>query len=111
MTTQSTVQGTTPTLIITLSDETIDLNEMAAVEVYIGQSGSARVVKRNGQENVVLNGNVIAMTLTQKETLSLKPGSATVQIRYLTKTGEAFANRRKAYISIGDLISKNVIEG
>lgn len=81
-------RGTTPTLSFKLPFDTSDLS---AAWVTLAQDG--RVIIDKPMSDCVLEGNVLAVTLTQEETLKLTAENRTeVQIRVKTTDGIAMAS-------------------
>lgn len=81
-------RGTTPTLSFKLPFDTSDLS---AAWVTLAQDG--RVIIDKPMSDCVLEGNVLAVTLTQEETLKLTAENRTeVQLRVKTTDGIAMAS-------------------
>lgn len=81
-------RGTTPTLSFKLPFDTSDLS---AAWVTLAQDG--RVIIDKPISDCVLEGNVLAVTLTQEETLKLTAENRTeVQLRVKTTDGIAMAS-------------------
>lgn len=81
-------RGTTPTLSFKLPFNTSDLS---AAWVTLAQDG--RVIIDKPMSDCVLEGNVLAVTLTQEETLKLTAENRTeVQLRVKTTDGIAMAS-------------------
>lgn len=81
-------RGTTPTLSFKLPFDTSDLS---AAWVTLAQDG--RVIIDKPMSDCVLEGSVLAVTLTQEETLKLTAENRTeVQLRVKTTDGIAMAS-------------------
>lgn len=62
------IRGTTPTFVLNLENDTIDLTE--ANNVYISlETDSVEMLKQNGDEGVEIQPHQISVYLTQAETL------------------------------------------
>jgi hypothetical protein len=100
-------QGATPYLMITV--EGYDLTDAAAVSVAI--RGVSRLVNL-GQERVTITTDgtysLLVVHLTQEETLSLAPTTATIQVRWRDAEDEAHTTEM-AQINIATAIYKGVI--
>lgn len=71
-------RGTTPTITCTLSTD-IDLTECELIRVIIRQGGHVKLIKE--ADDVTIQDKTISVRLSQKETFSLYPGSADIQVR------------------------------
>ena len=97
-------QGTTPTLILTVGQ--VDLTGMT---VYVTlQSESGKTITKSGADLTVDN-NEVAVTLTQQETLSLRPGDCKIQCRWIDSNGNAMASD-KATVDISSVLLKTPIK-
>ena len=85
------IAGTTPTLTLRLSDNTVDLGQAAAVYFTLTQ-GPVEVTKDNGWMDI--DGNVVQVWLSQKDTLRLQPGYAEIQLNW-TYTQEIDHDRKR----------------
>ena len=100
-------QGTTPTLIFQL-DTPIDLTDMAQIWITIRDGLGC---KHNWDIDRVTFDNEkheVYLTLTQAETLRIKPGLGAVQIRFLTKGGIALTTERRM-VTIAATIKGGII--
>ena len=86
------IRGTTPTIVVNVKSE-LDFTMITEVWLYIAQQNKVKVDKE--LENVTLNEEkkTITCVLSQEDTLSLKDGDATIQIRILLSDGTALANK------------------
>lgn len=80
-------QGTTPTLVIHTSG--LELEKLTSLYLTIEQNGTI-LTKR--MEDLVIEENTVAVTLTQEETLQFMPGRYQVQIRAITEEGTVIAS-------------------
>lgn len=80
-------QGTTPTLVIHTSG--LELEKLTSLYLTIEQNGTI-LTKR--MEDLVIEENTVAVTLTQEETLQFISGRYQVQIRAITEDGTAIAS-------------------
>lgn len=97
-------QGTTPSITLTIAGR--DLSG-CTVEVYIAQA-AVRIVKR-GQAVADAEGSTVVCALTQEETLSLTPGPAFVQVRWVDAQGTAEATG-EAQLNVKRILNRTVIE-
>ena len=80
-------QGTTPTLVIHTSG--IELEKLTSLYLTIEQNGATLTKK---MEDIEIEDNTVAVTLTQEETLQFTPGRYQVQIRAITEEGVVIAS-------------------
>lgn len=97
-------QGTTPTLIIHTSG--IELKKLTSLYLTIEQNGTT-LTKR--MEDLEIEENTVAVTLSQKETLQFTPGRYQVQIRAITDEGVAIASPILSR-SVFPVLCKEIIE-
>lgn len=79
------VRGSTPTITLTVGDETLDLGTADNVYVTFTDNpgfGAKTVVTKTGSE-ISVSGNVVDVWLTEEESLSLANGSAAVQVNWI----------------------------
>ena len=82
------IRGTTPKLEFTIP---VDTGQLAEAYITISQKGSIVIDKPLSE--IICDGNVMSLHLTQEETLKLKADSiAEIQIRVRTNSGEALAS-------------------
>lgn len=104
------VRGSTPTITLTVADDTLDLG--SADNVYVtfkdnSNFGEKTVVTKTG-EDIRVSGNVIDVWLTEDESLSLHNGSCAVQVNWIYyEDGDA---RRGATIAKNIIISQQLLE-
>lgn len=73
--------GFTPSLVLTIPEETEDLTTVDEIHVTI--QGSGCCVDKSGAAVVVLSATEIEVTLDQEETLQMWGNSVTVQLNWL----------------------------
>lgn len=98
------IRGTNPK--VTLTVDGADFTKLKNLYVTFAQ-GPTVITKRNN--DVEVNGNVITIPFTQKETLNFKVGTVKVQIRYTDIDGNANATSTTAF-TVSDVIMDGVIE-
>lgn len=82
------IRGTTPKLEFTIP---FDTDQLAEAYITISQKGGVVIDKPLSE--IICDGNVMSLHLTQEETLKLKADSiAEIQIRVRTNSGEALAS-------------------
>lgn len=98
------IEGTTPTLELTLSDETIDLSTFDHVYATLQKTSikSKKVTKSDA--DLTLAANVCSLTLTQEETLLLGEGRCEVQMNWTKDNGAT----REASNIVTFYLSKNL---
>ena len=102
------IRGTTPTIIITITNE-MDLTTIQEVWVYISQQNKVRVDKLFSDVTIDAENNKISVTLTQEDTLNLKANqTALFQIRMLLIDGTALATKA-AEVKIDEVHKGGVI--
>ena len=78
------VRGTTPTFVLTISDNTIDLTE--ALNVYVTFKQNSTVINKKG-EDIVVTAHQVDVYLSQKETLKFVEGSLEIQLNWTYMDG------------------------
>lgn len=104
----SILQGTTPSLEITISTEDFAVTDIVKLELVM-KNGSTVIT--NGLEDVTVNAkaNSITKTFTEAETLALNPQSSLVyQLRFVFADG-SIVGTQKASIRVEDLISEEMM--
>lgn len=96
-------QGTTPTLVLTVGDEQLD-----GCTCYVTIKQSGRILTKSGSE-LVVSGNEIAVTLSQRDTLLFSPGSCEIQVRWIDSEGNAMASD-KATLNVSEVLLRSIIE-
>lgn len=81
------IEGTTPTLELTLSDETIDLSTFDHVYATLQRMSTKSKKVTKSDAELTLAGNVCSVTLTQAETLLLGAGRCKVQMNWTSDNG------------------------
>lgn len=104
----SILQGTTPSLEITISTEDFAVTDVQKLELVL-QNGSN--ILKKGLTDVTLDAdaNSFTYTFTESETLQLKPQhSLTYQLRFQFQDG-SIVGTKKASLRVDDLISEAVM--
>ena len=98
------IRGTTPTHTFTLPKE---CNAFEKIRVSYSQNG--KCVIKHDREKLNCTGNLVECTLSQEETLALKPNKlCEVQIRVVTTQGIALASE-PAKIAVGECLDNEVL--
>ena len=84
------IQGTTPTIVATVKSD-IELSTVTELWFYISQSNRVIVDKTLEDVTIDTEEKTISCTLTQQDTLNLKPGDALLQIRVFLNDEQALA--------------------
>lgn len=79
------VRGTTPTFILTIEDDDVDLTTMDNVYVTIQQSG-VKMTKTG--EDITVSAKEVDVFLSQEETLKFARGNVLVQINFTYEDGK-----------------------
>lgn len=88
------IPGTTPTMTLTLRDESIDLSE--AANVYFTISQAPTEITKSGND-VVVDGNVVQVWLDQRDTLRLRANApAEIQLNWTYDEMVGSDHRRNA---------------
>lgn len=104
----SILQGTTPTLIITVDPDDLLLSNVVALELTFQQVGDP-VYKHMPDVTIDTEANTISYHFTQAETLALIPTRLlNWQIRFALADGNVIGTTA-AQISVSDLISDEVM--
>ena len=74
-------RGTTPTITLTFSDQTLDLT--TATEVYVTLEQNGEIITKTG-EDLTVSAQQIELALTQKETLGFAEGNLNIQVNWTT---------------------------
>ena len=88
------IRGTTPTIIINVKDD-IDFSQITSTWIFISQRGKVRVDKTIRDITVNPLERRIKLPLSQEDTLNLKEGDATIQVRILMSDGTALSSFEK----------------
>ena len=83
-----TMQGTTPTFILTLPD-TVDLTEAQNVYVTFSQ-GSQNSLTKSGND-IAVSAHQVDVYMTQKDTLRFRNGTVLIQMNWTFSGGERAA--------------------
>jgi hypothetical protein len=99
-----TIHGTTPTVVMHLP---FDVSTIVNLEIYFGQNGETLFTK--GYNDCELSGNLLRVTLKQKDTLMLdEEEKLEVQARFRFEDDFVEATT-KAKLKVGELLSSAVI--
>lgn len=103
------IEGTTPTLELTLSDETIDLSTFDHVYATLQKTSikSRKVTKSDAE--LTLAANVCSLTLTQEETLLLGEGRCKVQMNWTSDNGAYRDASESGVFTLGENLLKEVL--
>lgn len=102
----SVPRGTTPTITLTIDDETIDLTQ--ATNVYVTFSRRGNTVTKTGAD-LTIDENTIEVTLSQAETLAFSDGPVEVQANW-TYAGGARCATEIASVDLSRQLLERVIE-
>ena len=100
-------QGTTPTLVFQL-DTPVDLSNMSQIWITLRDGLGFKHNWDITRATVDNENHQISLTLTQEETLRIKPGIGAVQIRLLKSSGVALTTERKM-VTIAATIKGGII--
>lgn len=102
------LQGTTPTLTISIDADELSLEDVVGVE-FTFQSGQKVTKKSMSALTIDTGANTIAYTFSEAETLALYPSSKLIwQIRFKLQDG-VIVGTDKQSIDVIDLISGEVM--
>ena len=103
------IRGTTPTIVITVETQ-IDLDDVAAVWIYISQQNKVKVDKKLSDVQFDTTLRTMTVTLSQDDTLALKADTdALFQIRLLMNNGTALATLASK-VAVREVYKGGVIE-
>lgn len=103
------IQGTTPTLKITVKKTDILLENVADIELTFKQWNGPTVIKRLADLGIDTTNNVIAYHFSEQETLDLLPRTDIEwQLRLKTIGGEIFGTKLSRF-DVADLLSEEVM--
>ncbi len=104
----SILQGTTPSLALSISAEDFSVSDVTKLELVL-QNGSSIWKKGLSDVTVDTEENSFTYTFTESETLQLKPQhSLTYQLRFVFADG-SIVGTQKASIRVEDLISEEMM--
>ena len=98
--------GTTPTLSLTFSDETLDLT--AANHVYVTIEGGGHTITKTDSE-LSVQEKKIDVYLSQQETLKFQTGNVRIQVNWTYGNGSRAASTIVSY-NFGDNLLNRVVE-
>lgn len=101
-------RGTTPRITFTL-DTSVDLSTVEEAWVTF-KTATTEVTKclSEGEVGIDASETQMFVELAQEETLSLYSGVASVQIRFRTQSGKAYATEVKQ-VNVGKILKEGVI--
>ncbi len=103
------IRGTTPTFILELQDDTVDLTETNNVYISL-ESGTIEMLKKNGDEGVDIQPHQISVYLTQAETLQFADKSKIeIQVNWTYANGSRGCTDI-AKVSVGRNLIDTVLE-
>ncbi len=99
------LQGTTPTLTISIDPDELSLADIEQVELVFSYPGTC-LIKTEDEVTIDISANTISYKFSEAETLALPVGSNKLywQLRLKTSLG-VIVGTVKQTISVGDLIS------
>ena len=103
------LQGTTPTLTITVNAEELLLADVVEIELTF-QSGTQAPTKKSMSDLTIdTEANTLAYTFSEAETLALSPSAMLIwQARFKLQSGAIVGTVKKS-IKVIDLISEEVM--
>lgn len=102
------LQGTTPTITITVDDTEVALSDIAGVELCFSYPGNT-LIKTEDDVTIDTTENTIAYTFTEAETLAFPAGGQVFwQLRLVAESGSILGTTKQG-IRILDLISEEVL--
>ena len=105
----SILQGTTPTLTISIDPEDLALTDVAELELAFQQFNQPVLIKHMTDCEIDTSANTVSYHFTQEETLAFLPTTPlNWQLRFATTNGELIGTQI-ASIQISDLISNEVM--
>ena len=96
--------GTTPTFVLTFTDQDLDLTQ--AAHVYVDIAGAADIEKSDG--DLTVEEKQISVYLTQAETLSLGVGTVQIQVNWTGVNGTRAASEIVTYYMGANLLNRVV---
>lgn len=87
-------RGTTPTLVLTFSDETLDLTQ--ASHVYVTIKATGQILTKTGAD-LDVEARQISVFLGQSETLAFAPGRVQLQVNWIYADGKRGASEIAYY--------------
>ena len=98
-------RGTTPTFVLTFTEQTLDLT--TAANVYVTFSSGANVLTKTG-EDLTVEAKQISIYLSQEETLAFAD-TVRIQANWTTPTGSRAASEIVTY-NMSDQLLRKVVE-
>ena len=104
----SILQGTTPSLTITVSADDFAVTDVTKLELVL-QNGPTTLKKGLTDVTLDAEANTITYTFTQSETLALHPAARLFyQLRFGFQDG-SIVGTKKASLNVADLISEEAL--
>lgn len=106
------IRYTTPTFTLTISDETINLNEASDVHVTIRQNAVC-IDKNDEAIQISENGRTVSCWITQDESARFQKGTALIQVNWLYGSSDGTTRRaatKEKQIQIDENLLQRVIE-
>lgn len=105
----SILQGTTPTLTVSIDPNDLALTDITELELAFQQFNQSALIKHLADCEIDTTANTVSYHFTEAETLAFLPTTPlNWQLRFATVTGELLGTQI-ASIQISDLISKEVL--
>lgn len=98
-------RGTTPTIVLTFSDDNLDLTE--AEHVVVSFRGGVTIEKAD--DELEISAKMISVFLSQSETLTLAKGEIAVQVNWTYSDGKRAASNIAGFRLTENLVGR-VIE-
>lgn len=88
------IQGTTPTLVITVNED-LDFSMITEAWIYIAQQNKVKIDKTYTDVTFNQAAKTLSVLLSQEDTLNVKDGEAIFQMRLLLSDGTALGVKGK----------------
>jgi hypothetical protein len=103
------LQGTTPTLTITVNPEELLLEDVTEIELTFQSGTQTPTMKSMSDLTIDTEANTLSYTFTETETLALSPSAMLIwQARFKLQSGVIVGTVKKS-IKVIDLISEEVM--
>ena len=100
----SAARGTTPTFVLTFTEQTLDLT--TAANVYVTFTSGTSILTKTG-EDLTVEAKQISVYLSQEETLAFSD-TVRIQANWTTATGSRAASEIVTYVMSDQLLRKVV---
>lgn len=100
-------QGTTPTIPLTVKD-----HDLSGCRVYVAFRNGRHLLEKTNEDMTVTYADpdtILAVRLTQEETLQFSVGTIQVDVRWVNESGEAWGTDI-ATLNVSEAILKRVID-